>query len=74
MEFGSFPVDKPMIVDGITFEDFNSFFEYVEMMFRDAIKDFTELFSPYPVEEWKLGISNSRILEPQILDYLRKEH
>ena len=51
MEFGSFPVDKPMIVDGITFEDFNSFFEYVEMMFRDAIKDFTELFSPYPVEE-----------------------
>lgn len=74
MEFGSVSVDKPIIVDGITFEDFNTYFGYVETLFREGIKEFTELFSPYPVEEWKLDISNSRMLEPQILDYLKREH
>lgn len=71
LEMGSFSADKPLVVDGITFEDFNSFFNYVETMYRQGIEEFEKLFAHCPVEQWKLDISNSRMLEPRILDYLK---
>lgn len=71
LEMGSFPVDRPLTVDGITFEDFNSFFNYIETMYRQGIEEYEKLFAHCPVEQWKLDISNSRMLEPRILDYLK---
>lgn len=72
MEFGSISTDKPIVLDDITFEDFNSYFEYIEELFRKGISEYKALFSNCPVEEWKLDISNSRTLEPHILDYLKR--
>lgn len=71
-EFGSIQPNKPIIVDNIKFEDFNNYFDYIEMMYRKGIEEFEELFSHCPVEAWKLDISNSRMLEPKIIDYLKR--
>lgn len=70
IEFGKLQKEKVLQVDGIEFKDFNSFLDYVEMMYKQGIKDFEELFNQYPVEQWKLDISNSLTIEPQIENYL----
>lgn len=70
IEFGKYQNDKSVTVDGIEFEDFYSLFEHLEKMYRQGIKDFKDLFSQYPVEEWKLDSSNSWTIESQIVDYL----
>ena len=67
---GKFPKENALKVDGIEFKDFNSFFDYVEMMYKQGIKEFEELFNQYPVEQWKLDGSNSLVIEPQIENYL----
>lgn len=70
LEFGSVQPAPSITVDDLTFEDFNSYFEYLEIVFRKGIVEFEELFRECPVEEWKLDMSNSRTLEPCIMDYL----
>lgn len=73
MELGNFQSDKTITVDGVEFNDFNSLFEHVEVMYHQGILEFEDLFSPCPVEKWKLDISNSLTLEPHILNYLDKK-
>lgn len=70
IEFGKFQKEKNLKVDGIDFEDFNSYFEYVEMMFSEGINVFEELFNQYPVEKWKLDSTNSMTIDLQIENYL----
>lgn len=70
LEFGSVQPAPSLTVDDLTFEDFNSYFEYLEIVFRKGITEFEDLFRECPVEEWKLDMSNSRTIEPCILDYL----
>lgn len=72
LEYGFREPNKPVYVDGIRFDDFNSLFDYLESVINEGIKEFEELFSSNGIEGLKKDFSDKIAIQSYILDYLTK--
>ena len=70
LELGLHRPEEPVVLNGIQFEYFNCFFDYLEEAFVQGIKEFEDLFAANPIEDWKLDSYERMHYESCILEYL----
>lgn len=70
LEFGYHPIEDPIVLEGIHFEDFKTLFDFLDHEVSEAIDEYGHLFSEGDVAEWKLEFSKKMLLRNHILDYI----
>lgn len=58
IEMGMLRLGYSVVLDGASFEDFNSLFDYLERTMKQGVKEFEELFANNQVEGWKFDCSD----------------